>query len=228
MRLRSCLYPSSWQFYVSASFWPGVAVGALRVNSGDMSIEVLLMVLMAGVEAFRPQRDLRTLLHDGMVGLSAAQGIFELLEAKPVVTWRGSVDVTADASVAFDGVSFAYPGGRAAAHVGLDFKVADGERVGFVGSSGAGKSTIVKLLLRFHDPEAGCVRVGSRDVRELSPEALYRNVAVVSQDTYLFHGTVEGRVLAGVGIRHSRTLLAEPDHEVTARWPARSARSPPA
>ena len=175
-----------------------LAVGAFRVQSGEMDMGVLLMVLMAGVEAFRPQRDLRTLLHDGMVGLSAAQGIFEILEARPVVSWTGrTAQDAADASVAFEGVSFAYPGGRAAAHVGLDFEVANGERVGFVGSSGAGKSTIVKLLLRFHDPDAGCVRIGSRDLRELSPEALYRNVAVVSQDTYLFHGTVEENLRFG-------------------------------
>ncbi len=174
-----------------------LAVGAWRVQDGQMPIEVLLMVLMAGTEAFRPQRDLRTLLHDGLVGLSAAQGIFELLEARPAIEWRGDVRRTADASVAFEGVSFAYPGGRAAAHVGLDFRVADGERVGFVGASGAGKSTIVKLLLRFHDPDAGVVRVGGRDLRELTPDALYRNVAVVSQDTWLFHGTVEDNLRFG-------------------------------
>jgi ATP-binding cassette subfamily C protein CydCD len=180
---------------VGAAFTLGV--GAYRVQSGDTSIEVLLMVLMAGVETFRPQRDLRTLLHDGMVGLSAAQGIFQLLEARPVVTWHGTAERTEDASVRFEDVSFAYPGGRAAAHVGLDFTVASGERVGFVGSSGAGKSTIVKLLLRFHDPERGCVRVGGRDLRELTPDALYRHVAVVSQDTYLFHGTVEDNLRFG-------------------------------
>jgi len=174
-----------------------LAVGAHRVSAGEMPIEVLLMVLMAGVEAYRPQRDLRTMLHDGMVGLSAAQGIFELLEARPTVTWPERGRDARDAGVAFERVSFAYPGGRAAAHVGLDFRIADGERVGFVGSSGAGKSTIVKLLLRFHDPDAGVIRVGGVDVREMRPEKLYRNVAVVSQDTYLFHGTVEENLRFG-------------------------------
>jgi thiol reductant ABC exporter CydC subunit len=174
-----------------------LAVGAYRVSDGETSIAVLLMVLMAGVETFRPQRDLRTLLHDGMVGLSAAEGIFELLEAKPVVRWQGTTTSTADASVRFDGVSFEYPGGRAAAHVGLDFSLANGERIGFVGSSGAGKSTIVKLLLRFHDTTAGRVLIGGVDVRELTPDALYNNVAVVSQDTYLFHGTVEQNLRFG-------------------------------
>jgi ATP-binding cassette subfamily C protein CydCD len=171
-----------------------LGVGAWRVQAGLTSIETLLMVLMAGVEAFRPQRDLRTLLHDGMVGLSAAQGIFELLEARPTVRWEQGASTTAPrprgSSVVFQDVSFAYPGGRAAAHVGLGFTVASGERVGFVGSSGAGKSTIVKLLLRFHDPDVGRILVGGCDLRTLDPGRLYRQVAVVSQDTFLFHGTV--------------------------------------
>ncbi|MFT5448929.1 MAG: ABC-type multidrug transport system fused ATPase/permease subunit [Gammaproteobacteria bacterium] len=174
-----------------------LAVGAYRVTEGQTSIAVLLMVLMAGVETFRPQRDLRTMLHDGMVGLSAAEGIFELLDAKPVVRWEGTIDSTADASVRFENVGFQYPGGRAAAHVGLDFSLANGERIGFVGSSGAGKSTIVKLLLRFHDTTQGRVLVGGVDVRDLTPDALYNNVAVVSQDTYLFHGTVEQNLRFG-------------------------------
>ena len=174
-----------------------LAVGAYRVTEGQTSIAVLLMVLMAGVETFRPQRDLRTMLHDGMVGLSAAEGIFELLDAKPVVRWEGAVESTTDASVQFDNVGFQYPGGRAAAHVGLDFSLANGERIGFVGSSGAGKSTIVKLLLRFHDTTQGRVLVGGVDVRDLTPDALYNNVAVVSQDTYLFHGTVEQNLRFG-------------------------------
>ncbi len=183
-----------------------LAVGAWRVQAGSTSIETLLMVLMAGVEVFRPQRDLRGLLHDGMVALSAAQGIFELLEARPAVRWgeasprerRGDPGAAADgASVAFEDVAFAYPGGRGAAHVGLDFRVAGGERVGFVGASGAGKSTIVKLALRLHDPDSGTVRLGGVDVRALDPESLYAQVAVVTQDTYLFHGTVEENLRFG-------------------------------
>ena len=183
-----------------------LGVGAYRVQDGATSLATLLMVLMAGVEMFRPQRDLRAMLHEGMVGLSAAQGIFALLEATPAVRWRVDSDITtttgasgeaALASVDFDDVGFSYPGTRAAAHVGLDFHVAAGERVGFVGSSGAGKTTIVKLLLRFHAPQQGAVRVGGRDLRDMDADTLYGQVAVVSQDTYLFHGTVEQNLRFG-------------------------------
>ena len=92
---------------------------------------------------------------------------------------------------------FAYPGGRRAAHDGLSFTVAAGEKIGIVGPSGSGKSSIARLLLRLFDPQSGAVRVGGKDLRTLDPEALRGEIAVVHQDTYLFHGTVEENLRLG-------------------------------
>ena len=102
-----------------------------------------------------------------------------------------------DTSIAFDSVEFAYPGGRRAAHRGLSFAIAAGERVGVVGPSGSGKSTIVRLLRRLHDPQSGTVRIDGQDLRTLDPDAVRRLIAVVAQDTYLFHGTVEENLRLG-------------------------------
>ncbi len=170
-----------------------LALGAWRVADGQMSIELLLVVLMMGIEVFRPQRDLRALLHNGMMSRAAADDIFALLDARPRVE-PPSTPVATDGPITpvveFEEVSFAYPGGRRPAHRGLSFRVDAGERVGFVGESGAGKSTIVRLLLRFYDPDGGVVRIGGHDLRDLGADDVYPNVAVVNQDTYLFHGTV--------------------------------------
>ena len=177
-----------------------LAFGAWRVVDGQMSLDVLLVVLMMGIEVFRPQRDLRALLHNGMMGTAAADDIFAVLNAHPKVEPPPEpveLDGPLVPVVEFDNVSFAYPGGRRAAHRGLSFRVEPGERVGFVGESGAGKSTIVRLLLRFYDPDEGAVRVGGHDLRTLRPDDVYRDVAVVNQDTYLFHGTVEENVRFG-------------------------------
>ena len=167
--------------------------GAWRVTQGQMSLDVLLVVLMMGIEVFRPQRDLRALLHNGMLGRAAADDIFTVLNARPKIE-PPAVPVDLDGPLApvveFDDVSFAYPGGRRAAHRALSFRIDPGERVGFVGESGAGKSTIVRLLLRFYDPGEGVVRIGGHDLRALRPDDIYRGIAVVNQDTYLFHGTV--------------------------------------
>jgi ATP-binding cassette subfamily C protein CydCD len=100
-------------------------------------------------------------------------------------------------SVAFQDVHVAYPGGRGPAHRGLTFSVAAGERVGIVGGSGAGKSSIVRLLLRQHDPQAGAIRLGGIDLRQLDPQVLHDSIAVVAQDAALFHGTIAENLRLG-------------------------------
>ena len=100
-------------------------------------------------------------------------------------------------TIRFDNVTFTYPGNDHTAHEGLDFAIGVGERVGIVGPSGAGKSSIVRLLLRFYDPQTGAITVGGTDLRDLSFDALRSLFAVVNQDTYLFHGTVEDNLRFG-------------------------------
>ena len=133
-----------------------LVVGAHRVEAGAMELTGLLVILLMGVEIFRPMRDLRSVLHQGMVGMSAAQGIREILDAQPDVAdgpEGGDAEVLVP-SIAFEDVTFRYPNARRIVHRGLSFSVRPGERIGIVGSSGSGKSSIVRLLLRFFDPEA--------------------------------------------------------------------------
>ena len=190
-----------------------LGVGASRVADGTVGIEVLLIVLMMGVEVYRPMRDLRALLHTGMHGRSAADSLFRLLDREPAV--RDAEDAADTAglppTIAFEDVRFAYPGGRRAAHDGLSFEVEAGERVGIVGASGAGKSTILRLLLRFHDPQEGRVLLGGRDLRGLDRAALRAGFGVVNQDTYLFHGT------AAENIRFGKPDATDEEVEAAAR-----------
>ena len=175
-----------------------LAIGAYRVQAGQMELTALVVVLMLGVEIFRPLRELRTVLHQGMLGLSAAQPILTLLALKPSVADTASNgNQSLQPSITFEGVTFSYPGGRGPALEQLSFSVAAGQRVGVVGASGAGKSTISRLLLRFADPTVGRVTIGGHDLRELSLRDLRRLIAVVSQDTYLFHGTIEENLRMG-------------------------------
>ena len=190
-----------------------LGVGAARVAEGVIGIEVLLIVLMMGVEVFRPMRDLRALLHTGMHGRSAAESLFRLLDRKPAVTDAADAEDAAGLAptIAFEDVHFAYPGGRRPAHDGLSFTVGAGERVGIVGASGAGKSTILRLLLRFNDPQAGRVLLGGRDLRTLDRAALRARFGVVNQDTYLFHGT------AAENIRFGKPDASDVEVEAAAR-----------
>ena len=175
-----------------------LVLGAWRVTHGEMGLTTLLIVLMAGTEIFRPLRDLRSVLHQGMLGQAATAGIRSLLEANPPMPEAGTDPLRGtQASLDFDDVRFAYSGGRGLAHRGLTFSVAAGERVGIVGPSGAGKSSIVRLLLRQYDPQGGSIRIAGQDVRTLDPDALRAKIAVVAQDTMLFAGTVDENLRLG-------------------------------
>ena len=173
--------------------------GAARVESGAMSLTSLLVILMLGIEIFRPMRELRTVLHQGMVGLSAAQGIYRILDDKPGVADAppAPLDKALAPVIAFEDVRFAYPGTRRTVHDGLSFRAEAGERLGLVGPSGGGKSSIVRLLLRFYDPEAGRITLGGHDLRTLSFAQIRSLISVVNQDTFLFHGTVEDNIRLG-------------------------------
>ncbi|MDP1748967.1 MAG: ATP-binding cassette domain-containing protein, partial [Reyranella sp.] len=166
---------------------------------GSMSLTALLVILMLGIEIFRPMRELRTVLHQGMVGLSAAQGIYRILDDTPGVADAppAPLDKALAPSIAFEEVRFAYPGTRRTVHDGLSFRAEAGERLGLVGPSGGGKSSIVRLLLRFYDPDSGRITLGGHDLRTLSFAQIRSLISVVNQDTFLFHGTVEENIRLG-------------------------------
>src|SRR5439155_1284681 len=128
-----------------------LALGAWRVSAGAMSLPALLVILMLGVEVFRPLRELRILLHQGMLGQSAAQGIFAVLDARPAV--RDDAPPRASGAplvptVEFDEVTFAYPGGRGAGHTGLRFRGAVGARGVRLSGGQRQRIAIARALLR--------------------------------------------------------------------------------
>src|SRR5215470_11731671 len=176
-----------------------LALGAWRVQTGAMGLTGLLVILMLGVEIFRPMRELRTVLHQGMVGMSAAQGIYRILDDEPEVPDAPAAALAAPLApaIAFEDVAFHYPGARRGVLKGLDFRIEPGERIGLVGPSGGGKSSILRLLLRFYDPDQGRVTLGGHDLHGLSFAQIRSLISVVNQDTFLFHGTVEENIRMG-------------------------------
>lgn len=173
--------------------------GAVRVQAGDLDLRTLMVVLLLGAEVFRPLRDLTALYHRGMLGLAAARSIFDILDTPPrVQDPEHPVNPPAiEPRVVFEQVSFAYEEGRRPALRDVSFTLEPGETLGVVGPSGAGKSTLVNLLLRFADPQQGRILLGGHDLRDLPLETLRRQIAVVTQDTYLFYGTIEENLRVG-------------------------------
>ncbi len=173
--------------------------GAVRVADGDLELRALMIVLMLGVEIFRPLRELVQLYHDGVMAMSSAEGIFAIMdspvtvrdperEREPELAEGASASLKPE--ITFEEVSHAYSEGRRPALHDLSFTLHEGETLGLVGPSGAGKSTIVWLMLRFFDPQQGTIRMGGRDLRNIPLDELREQISVVTQDTYLFHGTV--------------------------------------
>ena len=176
--------------------------GAVRVADGELELRALLIVLMLGVEIFRPLRELVQLYHDGMIAMSSAEGIFAIMDSPVTVkdpaprpTQDGAASIKPE--VTFDNVNHSYSQGRRPALRGLSFTLHEGETLGLVGPSGAGKSTVVWLILRFFDPQQGVIRLGGRDLRDIPLEELRRQISVVTQDTYLFHGSVADNLRFG-------------------------------
>ena len=117
--------------------------------------------------------------------------LFEIMDAQPDVREKPDA-IELDGSsgkVEFDHVCFSYQKGRRVID-DVSFTVEDGGILGIVGHTGAGKSTLANLLMRLYDTESGEIRVGGHPVRDLTLRSLYRNVAIVSQETYLFMGTI--------------------------------------
>ena len=181
-------------FFMATGAAVALAVGAARVSRGEMELRPLLIVLMLGVEVFRPMRKLTNLYHQGMAVLSSAQSVFEIIDEPVAVLDPGPAEglrtLEVRPRVSFEGVTFGYDGGHRPALRDVSFKLREGETLGVVGASGAGKSTLVWLMYRFYDPQAGSIRLDGRDIRELPLSTVRDNISVVTQDTYLFHGTV--------------------------------------
>ena len=180
-----------------------LAWGAIRVDQGTLDLTPLMIVLFLGVEIFRPLRELNQLYHTGLLGTSSAIGMLSLLDEEPEVADVADRDRTDGSSattavhdgpieprVDFERVAFTYERGDRPALQDVSFTVPAGTTLGIVGPSGAGKTTVTNLLLRFFDPQEGRIRLGGHDIRDIPLHSLRQQVSIVAQDTYLFHGTV--------------------------------------
>ena len=171
--------------------------GAVRVEQGDLELRPLLVTLMLGVEVFRPLQQLTRVYHQGMLGSAAARTIYDLLDTEPEIVDAPDARVPEDfvPEMRFERVSFAYDARRGKALNDVSFTLEPGKTLAIVGPSGAGKSTVVNLLMRFVDPDSGRVTLSGHDLRELPLDWLREHIAVVTQETYLFDGTVRDNLL---------------------------------
>ncbi|WP_119390719.1 ABC transporter ATP-binding protein [Taklimakanibacter lacteus] len=168
-----------------------LSLNAWRAASGQVTPTVLFMTLMLAREAFRPLDRLENAFHTAWSASGAVGPILDLLAEQPAIHDGGTHPRPGRTDVAFERVTFRYEATSEPALRDLSFHIDQGETIAVVGRSGAGKTTLAALLLRLFDPEAGTIRIGGLDIRQMALDDLRSLVSVVSQDTFLFHGTIE-------------------------------------
>ena len=169
----------------------GVGGWMVMQDYGGMTYGKLLTVIAYMNMIYSPLFFFSDMMNRSADCTNALRRLYEIMDAEPEVREKQDAlcPETLDGGVEFDHVSFSYRKGRRVID-DVSFSVPAGGVLGIVGHTGAGKSTLANLLMRLYDPEEGEVRIGGIPVKDLSLETVYRNVAIVSQETYLFMGTI--------------------------------------
>jgi ATP-binding cassette, subfamily B, bacterial len=178
-----------------------IGLGTWELSQGRLTLGGLLAFLTYLTQLYSPIRGLSRLTNTFYAASASAERVIELLDETPAVRDparpKRLATETSDLAVAFEGVSYRYPGTAADALSDVSFTAQPGETIALVGASGAGKSTAAKLLLRFHDPTAGRVTLGGIDLRDIALHELRENIAVVLQETLVFHASVRENIAYG-------------------------------
>jgi ATP-binding cassette, subfamily C, bacterial CydD len=177
-----------------------VEVG-LRLLGGHIGYEAALLVLLLTPEAFLPLRAVAMHFHASMEGMAAAGRVCDMLDIKPPRTGAGpgasaAVDLGRRA-ITLDGVCLSYPGRDRPALDGVSLTITPGERIAVAGASGAGKSSLLALLLRFVEPSGGRIEAGGLPLDSIAMDAWRRQIAWVPQHPALMSGSVAANIALG-------------------------------
>jgi ATP-binding cassette subfamily B protein len=193
--------------YLNAAYFPAVELlsavatavilvyGGHQVIAGAVTIGVLASFVFYLQSFFDPIQQLSQLWTTYQAGMAALDKIFGLLDEQPDVADRpGAVELPVlRGEIRFDDVSFGY-GDDAPALSDVTLEVPPGQTVALVGATGAGKSTLAKLVARFYDPTSGRVLVDGHDLRDVTERSLRSQLGVVPQESYLFSGTIRDNI----------------------------------
>jgi ABC-type multidrug transport system fused ATPase/permease subunit len=182
-------------FLSSAATAVVLGYGGWLAFNGNISIGILVAFLGYLSNFFDPVQQLSQLYNTFLSAVAALDKITDLLDEEPEVLDGAAARDLGQAAghVAFDGVRFAYGRGPEVLH-GLDLDVPAGTTVALVGHTGAGKSTIAKLLARFYDPTEGRITIDDVDLRDVAQSSLRRQLGIVPQEGFLFAGTVADNI----------------------------------
>jgi ATP-binding cassette, subfamily B, bacterial len=176
-----------------------VGVGIWELDAGRISLGGLLAFLVFLTQLYSPVQDVGHLANSLFAAAAAAERIIDLLNQQPPLTVLAHPTplVYCRGALGFDQVGFRYPESTTGALDQVSFTALPGQTTAIVGASGAGKTTLFKLLLRLYDPTTGRITLDGHDLRDLDPRQLRANIAIVLQDTLLLDGTIADNIRAG-------------------------------
>lgn len=180
-------------FGVAMVFWYGLH----RVFSGAITQGELFSFMAAIMMTYTPLKRLTKVANLIQRSVGAAERVFEIIDEEPDITEPADAVSLgrAKGEVRFERVTFAYE--KLPVLQDFSFSVSPGDLVALVGPSGVGKSTIISLLNRFYDPQSGSITIDGIDIRHLTLKSLADNIALVDQDTFLFHDTIKNNICYG-------------------------------
>ncbi|MCB0115119.1 MAG: ABC transporter ATP-binding protein, partial [Caldilineaceae bacterium] len=197
--------------------------GSFALNGGMSVADLFVFIVYLG-HIYQPILRLADIGDTLQKAVASLDRVNELLDEEPeIVSPPNAVTPKSPRwTLQFDDVSFAYNDDGPVLE-GINFEIGEGEMVALVGPTGAGKSTVSKLVPRFYDPQRGSVRLDGHDLRTLDLDFIRRNVAMVMQDVFLFHGTVRQNILFGNPGASEEAMFAAADaanaHEFIVQLP---------
>ncbi|MFI8776873.1 ABC transporter ATP-binding protein [Brachybacterium paraconglomeratum] len=176
-----------------------LVVGGFRVLSGDLQVGVLVALVLYSRRFFQPIDEIANFYNAFQSAVAALEKIANLLAVQPHVKEAQTPTPLhrSDGQIDFEDVSFRYSDDGPLVLKPMDLHIPAGQTVALVGQTGAGKSTVAKLIARFYDATEGAVRLDGVDLRDVSMEDLTRNIVMVTQEAYLFSGTVADNIALG-------------------------------
>ncbi|MEZ5311723.1 MAG: ABC transporter ATP-binding protein [Microthrixaceae bacterium] len=183
---------------VLVGFIMTLVVGGRMAIEGQLAIGLFSVLVYMTQRLLWPLTDLGETLDLYQRAMASCRRIFGLMEVRPTIT-DGSIVMPSPASgeIRFDGVEFSYASSNRPVLRGFDMHIPSGETHAIVGATGAGKSTVIKLLLRLYEPTGGSITLDGHDIENLTLESLRDSMGFVAQDVYLFQGSVRDNLALG-------------------------------
>ncbi len=177
----------------------GIILAMKALQAGTISIGSAIIIVLVAYEFFRPLRLLGSYTHIAMQGISACKSLLELLNTEPdrhaIARSQGHLKFGSNHDIRFEDVVFKYQDDRPPVLNKISFELKTGQITALVGESGCGKSTIANLINRFYEPNSGKITIGGIPLSEINPMEVRKNISMVSQRTYLFHGSIRENLL---------------------------------